>query len=309
MAVLAQEKLGDAVLMLPFLSALRRAFPEAQVVVFTFGRNEEFFRQAVPWAMVIPLKPVSLKSYRRALGFRFDVVINTKDHPSFSFLLATLALRTRLRVGIAHELHEGFFDREVNGPFHRPMMEKYRDLFLLLAEPHAQKHWCLELPAIDPSPAIAQILPELERVKPVAINLSAGSTDREWSRGKWHQLLEQIDGPVIVLAVGRRLADKHILEKEVAPVFATPETRTLWDAAALLKCCRLLVSPDTSLIHVAGLLGIPVIGLYRADPDHFSRFAPWGPRAMAIVSATHRIEDIPVDKVVAELQRFISELD
>jgi ADP-heptose:LPS heptosyltransferase len=57
-------------------------------------------------------------------------------------------------------------------------------------------------------------------------------------------------------------------------------TSGIFDAAALISLMKVMVSPDTSFIHIASAFDIPTVAIYQNDPDHLTY---WGPRSSRYV--------------------------
>ena len=51
-------------------------------------------------------------------------------------------------------------------------------------------------------------------------------------------------------------------------------------AAAVLKRCRVFISNDSGLMHVAGALGVPIVALF--GPTNWRRLHPWTPRHVVV---------------------------
>jgi len=57
--------------------------------------------------------------------------------------------------------------------------------------------------------------------------------------------------------------------------------RPLMQAAALIARCRLFVTNDTGLMHVAAALGVPVVALFGRT--NLARYQPWLPEGRRIL--------------------------
>ena len=57
-------------------------------------------------------------------------------------------------------------------------------------------------------------------------------------------------------------------------VFISMETKTLSQLNALISCLDLVISPDTSIVHIASAFNIPVISIHEKNKESFKMFAP-----------------------------------
>jgi hypothetical protein len=89
------------------------------------------------------------------------------------------------------------------------------------------------------------------------------------------------------------------------------ELRDFADTAALLECLDLLVSVDTSVVHLAGALGRPVWTLLAKGPDWRWMLgrtdSPWYPTMRLF--RQERLGDWPgvLARVGDELRRFVTQ--
>ena len=60
----------------------------------------------------------------------------------------------------------------------------------------------------------------------------------------------------------------------------------------------MLLSIDTSLIHLAAALGKPVLGLYNNDSLNYKRYSPYNTIFETVVSKTGFIRDIDVESII-----------
>ena len=306
--ILAQEKLGDAILMTPLFANLKRLFPGAGITVVAFSRIGWFFEAHPHVDRVLYAKPDWLAFFRRARRETYDVLFNSKDHPSFTFLFVTLLLRTRHTVGFDHPYHQGYFHHLLTGPFHRHMVEKYCDFLRYLAGESARLQCRPSLPDGPVSAAVREFLSRKAGSYELVANLSAGEPDREWSLERWKEFFSGEKRPAVVVSMPGRYADKRMLEREFAQIQPSPGTQSIFDAAALIRHARCLVSPDTALVHVAACSDTPVVALYRADPDHVRRFGPLSSRHRSLVSPSYRVEDIPPSEAVEATEELLGEV-
>ncbi len=305
--ILGQEKLGDAILMTSLIRGLRQILPGAEIDVAAMSILKSpvfaFFENDPDIHTVWHVKENYFAFLKQAGRRRYDVLINTKDHPSFNFLILTVLIGARYKAGLDHPGHHGFYHWLAGADFHQPMASKYAELlgFLSHEKPESRR------PSIPPGPVtggIRSVSAQLKGRHAIGINLSAGHPAREWPVSSWRRLIEKISEPVVVFSMPGRLADKQTLEKEFSQVIPTPETASVFDVAALMTPLEMLISPDTSLIHIASATVTPVIGLYTCEIVHQKRFAPFQIPYQRVISPDRTVAGIPVEAVLDAIKNL-----
>ena len=298
--ILAQEKFGDAILLTPLLKNLKNRFPDASVEIVAFSKAVKgFFRSdtrvdAVHYAKANPLR------YARAVLFRkFDILFNTKDHPSTNFLLQTLLLRARCKIGIDNEYHAGIYDYLAETDFHSPIALKNCSLLSVLGRPAAPGECRPYIPPMPVSEAVERFLCKPEARSLYGVNISAGSPTRYWTGENWRKFVDAFpEERFVVLCSPGDLPLKKRLEETCGNIVRSPETGNIHEAELLTGKLKALVTPDTAMVHVASCTNTPVIGLYGKAPQDRSRFSPFLVDYRMVVSPTALVRDIDVDAVV-----------
>lgn len=293
-AILAQEKYGDAILLTPLLRQLRIHFPKTEIHVITFSRaTHDFFRSDPNIDALHFAKNNALTYYRRILSQRFDLLFNTKDHPSTSFLLQSLIIRARRKAGIDSPHHRGIYDYLVDLDFHTQVALKNCGLLSILGKP-AEPERCR--PYIPPMPVSSIVTDFIETIKErsiIGINISAGQPNRYWTEKNWKVLVDAFpDKRFLVLATPQDLNKKIQLEESCPNVVPSPQTRNLYEASLITEKTAILITPDTAMVHVASCSGTPVLGLYGKAPQDQSRFKPFMVQNRLVISETCEVKDI-----------------
>jgi len=305
--ILAQEKIGDAILLTPLFRNLRRNYPNIKIHVVALSPVYFFFENDPNVDVVHKVKQNYFSYFKSIRKKEFDLLFSTKDHPSFTFLYQSRVIPARFRVGIAHSYHEGFFNYLIPLDFHQHIVEKNCALLKFLGINCTEKDCRPYLPENDISDNLKSFNREISSLNCIGINLSAGEKDREWQVQKWKNLLEKMNHPVIVFATGSKIADKQELEESFENVIESPVTKDIFEAASIIRHLCLLISPDTALIHVASCYNIKVVGLYRSQVIHMSRFYPYLTPHELVVSLTNQVADIPVNEVVQATENMLSQ--
>jgi len=157
---------------------------------------------------------------------------------------------------------------------------------------------------LDPPPAPTLWLGAQHRdaanrlVPPGAPVLIVGPTanwqGKEWRAARFAELALRLTAPTGPLPGARIVVMAAAHEQaQAAPVIAAlPPDRVidlvgkvdLLTAAAILRNAALFVGNDTGLMHIAAAVSAPTLGLF--GPSKVKEYAPWGPRAAYVQTAT-----------------------
>jgi ADP-heptose:LPS heptosyltransferase len=127
---------------------------------------------------------------------------------------------------------------------------------------------------------VKESFPEANRL--VGINLSAGQPTRNWATEKYAQLIKSIRAQdssqslIILFAMPPdRERAKRLVNESENRIAVVPEGLNLNEASAIISQLDVLISPDTSLIHIARSFKVPVVGMYPQPPHNFIRWHPY----------------------------------
>lgn len=299
--VLVSERFGDTILLTPLFRSLRERYPDAVIHALTFRRSIESFLQNDPnFDQVFYAKGEYGRYIRGVLSRRYDVLFNPKDSVSTNFLLQSFLIRARFKVAHAHTYHEGLFDHLIRLEYLTHFSYRACALLDVLASRESGTEACGRpyMPVMDASQEIKAFAASLQGRRVIGINISAGNAVRYWQNEKWIELVQRFPGEQFILfSAPKDLERKLAIARECSNVMETPSTANMYEAALLLQPLRLLVTPDTSFIHMAACYNIPVVGLYRDRIHARKRFSPLSAISRMVVSPSGSVGDIPLRKV------------
>jgi ADP-heptose:LPS heptosyltransferase len=289
-AVLRALQLGDLLVAVPALRALRRALPDAEIVLVglpwaaelavRFGHLLDGFAAlpGYPGLPEVEPDPRALPGFLARMQARgFDAVIQMHGDG---------AVTNPLAVALGGRVTAGFFvpgrycpdpDRFLPYPTDRPERCRLLDLAAFLGAPPVGQE--LEFPLGEGDAAELAAVAEAAGLEPGAyacLHPGARSAARRWPARRFAEVGDGLAarGLAVVLTGS---ASEAAVTAEVAGRMATPAVdlagRTgLGAVGVLLAGARLLVSNDTGVSHVAEALGVPSVVLYlESDPK---RWAP-----------------------------------
>jgi ADP-heptose:LPS heptosyltransferase len=221
-------------------------------------------------------------------------------------MLQSVLIRARFKVGHRNPFHEGLYDLLLDMEFHTHMAAKNCALLPILGITAGIEECRPAMPQMPVSDELKTFLKKIEKHVTIGINISAGESNRLWTEAKWQMLLGQFPGERFVVLSSPEDADaKRRIEERCKNVIASPPTKNLYEASRIVTRFLLLITPDTSMVHVASSTGTPVAGLYREAPQDISRFGPYAIPFEIVISPTGEVSGIEPDEVAKAMRRLM----
>lgn len=298
MLVLRPDHLGDFVLTLPAIAALRRRLPDAVITCMVPDELMPIARRAVDVDAVLPMPlvmtdPPAADASRLAtaaarLRGRFDLALLPRPNDPWSGALVAAAA-VPLRVGHPQPgtlpfLTHAFGERESRHVARESVALALRAAALLSTTRRFRRvgrHACLRLMPQDHAAADRLLARFGSPRAPVVVHPVTGWPLKSWPAERWTDAVAGIGERLqtTVLIVGQA-ADRELLTQIVndaghnARAVAGIPIATL---AGLHAQARIVIGVDSGALHLASLLGAPVVGLF--GPFSPSRTAPLGSTA------------------------------
>jgi ADP-heptose:LPS heptosyltransferase len=289
--ILSTAAIGDTILSGAVVSDLRSAFPSSSIIYFAGDTNYStaLLLPATDSVIRVPVYH-PLEASRIVRSRNLDLLIDLGPWPRLNAVIARLS-GARFTVGFRTpgQYRHYAYDLAIEHSSAVHELENHRRIVTRLGI--EANH----LPMID-----SRMVPAKSALAPSApyllFHLWPGGTcsrEKEWPTERWIQLAIQFaaKGYAIVLSGAR---SQHRTNHDVIEVLP-PRYRalirnaaglSLAETAALASNARLVVSVDTGIMHLAAVLGVPVIGLH--GPASSKRWGPIGRNAVAIDSPDPR---------------------
>jgi ADP-heptose:LPS heptosyltransferase len=314
------DRLGETVLLLPALQALREAWPQARIGLCVQAALQPLMALSPHVSEVFAAPPLTgawwRDAWRLAEAWRpwapeAVVVAN----PSKAAHVAAWRSGARRRVGFDRKwsglLTHRVPDRKAVGGAHEVAYNQA--LFEVLGRPLAAARPArLRVDAAaerELAEILAARLPD-PSVELIAVHPWTSHPKKQWPLPNVHALIRRLR------AAGRRAITIIGGPQERAHAEAWPEAGTgvadltgalsLTQLAALLRRCRALISNDSGPVHVAAAVGTPVVALFgTTDPAAGpGRWGPFGEGHAVIHQPT--MQAITVEQVLEAAQRVLA---
>lgn len=293
--------IGDFILTLPVLSALRQHFPQAPLEVLGYPHIAQLSLAGGLADNVRSIEAGPLAGFFARNG-TLDSALQ-EYFSSFAIVISYLY--------DPDEVFQANFARCSKAQFiagpHRPGDN---------ANLHATKVFLqpLERLAIfdaDPEPRlhITQTLHQ-ERCLTLALHPGSGSERKNWPESKWAEFLQnliRITSMQLLLVGGEAEGERISRLAKALPSSRIQIARNLplTELARQLTTCAAFVGHDSGITHLAAALGLPVVVLWGDSTE-----AIWHPKAEKVTILKHAtgIQDITCSRVIEALDRRLGTL-
>jgi len=293
MLLTRRSSMGDIVLTMPTLVALRRGFPDAYIAWMVDDRFRGIIEGHDCLDEVIPVPryrhgaPVyflreTIRSVQVLRKRKFDMTVDT--HGLLKSSALCLLSGTPRRIGFDDERREFNWlctnerapgNPDIHAVDRYLMMAEYlgcptQPIEFRLPISTASRNWAAQF--------IQENAPTTNRLL-VGLNIGASRPHKCWPTEYFAQLAELLykeDGVVSVLIGSRaeRALSEKIQQQVTVPLIDAVGHSTVAQLAALIARCDVVVSADSGPMHVAVATGIPVVALIGPTFPHLT--GPYG---------------------------------
>lgn len=291
--------IGDVVLTLPAIMALRNTYPQSRIV-FCIRKKVEDLVQDWPWinrvVVVEKEKRGWLDSFIHQVRFfrnlrkdHFDLVVDLRTGTRG----AALAILSGSRVRIGRFADDGHLWRnrlfthlvrpEPNLELEQYAAEHALNILAPLQLKREAASPLLSIPAARSEKTDALLrryLVPLQRSL-VAVHPFSLWKYKEWSGDKWVRLIRHIrkkyNASVIITGGPEDARNAAMMSAESgAGVYNLAGKTQLGDLPGIYRACRLFIGVDTAALHIAAVVGTPTLGIF--GPSSPATWAPRGPQ-------------------------------
>ena len=313
------DRLGETLLNLPAVAALREALPRASLTLLVHPDLQSLFTAIPGIDHVLADEPASAPWWIRAARLsrtlkphRFDlaVVSNPKKELHAAVWLAGIPTRIGYhrkwgRWLLTHRLE----DRKALGERHE--VDYNLDLIRVLGISTAAAPRLL--PPLPREQADVLHLLEQQGLDParpfVAVHPWTSNPAKQWPLERFASVIEivtrRLAMPVVLIGGSQERSRASSLPARRGAVANLVGALTLTQLAALLQRATLLVSNDSGPVHLAAAVGTRTLVLFGSTDAGTGpgRWGPWG--AGHTVIANPSMDAIRVEDVVASLERLL----
>lgn len=287
--------IGDFVLTLPAIGALRNAFPHARVEILGYKHivalaEQRFYADAVRSIEYSALaaffgRGTELSADLADYFHSFDLIISYLFDPDRHFE------RNLLRCGAEEILH---------GP---AKLIEAEHAALQLAGPLRELGLQIESTAARIYPSASDREAALKFQCGIALHPGSGGERKNWPIGKWIELAKQLHPPLLLIG-GEADHERIAALRAHLPneLFTVAENLPLPQLAAVLERCRAFIGHDSGISHIAAAVGTCSVLLF--GPTNSRVWAPTNENVRVIRAPDGDLTQLETSAVLQELMRI-----
>lgn len=299
-------KLGDAVVNTAFVAGVRTLVPDAQIDVLASSASMDFWRRHRDIGKVWKFQnPGFIECLRMAMAIRkeqYDYLVTFKKR--------FRSEKTRLLLALAKP-SKGFIAEEgrQNGEVQHAVHKSRDSLNAIFGEAAAHLPLNYQL-GFEPVTA-TDLEPADGKKDVVLVNLFAAEPHRTVATAVAATLLKELGSALPHSQLCLLCTEDTLVQAEAARTHSGAACRivnTRMDFMRLIAVCAradLIISPDTSLVHIASALGKPVLGIFQDDGIKSIEWAPRTTRSEIVIAPSRdSIHGFSVAEVVQKAKRL-----
>ena len=290
--------IGDFILTLPVLAALRRQFPQTRLELLGYPTVAQL---ALAGGVADAVRSIDARPLAGFFARRGDLALELQEYfAGFAIILSYLYDPDGVFQENVARCSTAQF---ISGP-HRP--DDKADL-------HATEVFLkpLERLAIfdpDPVPRLAFDSRPSTFDSVLALHPGSGGEQKNWPEANWAELLQRLAESTrhkLLLVGGESEGDRlQRLAQTLPPArMEFAQCLPLVELAARLQSCHAFIGHDSGISHLAAAVGLPGVTLWGDTSA-----AVWRPRSdrFAVVREAMGLSRLPVERVIQELTRVLS---
>lgn len=275
------DRMGDFILTLPAIAALQEAYPKARLTVAVSSAVYPLAVRLLPGKNVFSHSGSFFKFLLFLKSEKFELVVFFR--PRLGTALAAFLTGIPKRLGTGYRGYSFLFN--LKHYEHRNPAEKQEAEYSLglLKKLDIDKPLRFETTGIDTKEAeeTAKKLGLDFSKNWIAIHPGSGGSSPNWPKKNYVELAKKLsEAGFSILWTGAAFELKDIN----GPGISLAGKTEIWDLACLYSRAKLVIAPSTGPLHLASLVGTPVIGIYSpVRVNSPRRWGPLGPKTKTLV--------------------------
>ncbi len=287
--------IGNLVQASPTLRAIRRLFPEAEIVFLTLEQNKGVYENSGLYDQAIYLRLTTLWDFTRELfllffqlrSYRFDLIINLEPLVHFAEMIS-FYVGVGQTIGFAAPGRKSLFTQPVEFREDEHIARTFYRVLEVLGvqdEPSPEQLLAEPLPLSEQDLRAAEELFAAEGLRAgdfvvgVNVNASEVAKERRWPLENFAELMDALiqnqKAKIVLFGAPNEVpyVERVAAMMRYDPIMLAGRT-SLHEAIACISKLALFITNDSGPLHLAYAAGVPTISFY--GPESPLRYGPIG---------------------------------
>ena len=312
--VIRLNRIGDALVTTPLISYLKNNL-NCEITVLADRKNHFIFKKSLGADKVIIFRKgiVSFfKLIKEINSLHFDIIVDAHDDVSTTCTYLVAFSEAKYKVGLLKDNSKIFTHTiERANPAKVHIVLRIMNLVKLLGLDFNPEKINITYHASKESEIfVEKFLTEKFQNKKfiVGINISAGSEARFWGKDRFKKLIkffESYDVNILLLSSGSDLDKIKDLRNSRLINFYSNDFDKF---TAIIAKLDLLITPDTSVVHLASAYKVPVFGLYVKYNTEDMIWSPFKSEFDCVITEEPTLINMNYETVINKLKPFFERL-
>jgi ADP-heptose:LPS heptosyltransferase len=313
--LLRQDRIGDVLISVPTIRALRNRFPKAKIDLVLSRKNHGVSKAISKYVDKIWIYDKEIISIFRLVGNlrkeSYDLVIDMLTSPSVTSSYLIKKIECVTTIGFDKENRDSYgyvIDASNQNQMH--IVERTSELLYAFRVKPSSLDLSLEYHISDEEKRNVENFLGVKTKKRIGVNLSGSSKAKNWGQNNYIEFIKMITERYddIEVFIFTTLIYKPLAKKilKVTGVKLAKVTNSIHEYACQLSTCDVLLTPDTSAVHFAAAFGIPCIALYnkRKSDDAANIWTSFGSPCVPLITTSGILSDISVEEVIQAFEEL-----
>lgn len=315
-----QDRIGDVLISTPLIYALKNRYPQA-TVDFLLSSNNHFVLENEPLVRKRWIYKKTLKGALEVLfsirNERYDFVIDLMDNPSTTSTVICALANGTWNVGLSKE-NEYAYDITVPLLSRKEthIIDRLGMLLTVFGIDAKSETFRIRYVISGESKKFARTFFDTmgwEGKQVVGINISPTDGVRFWGIQNFQNLIGKLSSeypqtPLLLLFAPHDKPQAEEIAKPFGNITLSPETHSFDQFAAIVEKLSLIVTPDTSVVHLAAAFQIPSVVLYVQSNKELRIWEPYGSDSATLVADVDDLKVISLESVYTAVQTMLAKI-
>jgi len=325
--ILKYDRIGDMVVTTPIFRELKNSYPNISISILASKENKDVIRYN-PYIdkiytnyknSILKDLPTLLKLRKRSFDVCFELEHSVIPHAIIRLKIINpkkiISIHKDGRYGVKGselKLYDYCTKKDKKSHFGKIWLDT---LFFFGIKPSSNKYDFF-LSNIERDRAKSFVSSMGDKIK-VGINLEGSFPEKTIQKKELEEICRGLYSHfsnivIVILASPNKISKKKKMISELGLDFVIPSytTETIIDAAALIEQMDLIITPDTSIVHIASSFDKPVVSIHENNKDSFRLWSPSSTLSKTIFAkSSYGLFDYSVNHIVESAVDMLQNID